>query len=619
MLLPAREVFMMVVMDRLTDRADWDTKVFDDESVALWRSEVLSWPQETFRHTAAFPLESASMLSERVFDFCIAELRCKAEYFNKTGLVFTLNAENNNIIKSDTLVPDAVRHGFKSIFDKLLAEHSIGRSEDPGAPYNGDIVLDPWRHPYRYGKSTVFEDEVVGVEDAVTCWAGEGSTCSSAEEYRDKVEYSWVYQLTHLLPSNVVFGDDGTVKITSYVNNLHPNEHASAYSLLEKLISAAVPAWDHALYGYARVEERIVHQWHKSIRRDDLAQARFDIVRAIGPDDLETGWEPSTPSASGNMGERARRPIHPEPVSAQPVTYGLENSLRSRFGGTGLQVIVKMTSIELTPEMSETAPHDPEWLLDALIAEDEVVATAIYCVESENTVPLSVAFRMRTSRMQPDFRGRVKCGHGSHRYAEEIYGTTFTPKEDSCFQSYGNTVLGQGRLVAYPTGFQYRTSQVSLCDKTKPGRYRFITLWLVDPSVRAISTANVPPQRVDWWAGAVLGAKGSRGVRGEIPPELLQVFLDQLGEALPNALKRLGLSETDLIRLTGHRKYRLPAELVEMIHQHKLIPEGLFFERESSNSDRSEFVWSCYVGLCRLRNQVYDSISWAGNPDEEWR
>ena len=80
----------------------------------------------------------------------------------------------------------------------------------------------------------------------------------------------------------------------------------------------------------------------------------------------------------------------------------------------------------------------------------DVVATAIYCVESENVTPPTIAFRMRTSLDQPDFRDRVR--YGSHQYAEEMYGTSFLPLKDSCQQSYGNTVLGQGRLVAYPTG-----------------------------------------------------------------------------------------------------------------------------------------------------------------------
>ena len=69
MLLPVREVFIMIVMDRLTNHADWHTKVSDDESVAHWRSEVLSWPQEIFSLSIALPMDLQSMLSEQVFDF----------------------------------------------------------------------------------------------------------------------------------------------------------------------------------------------------------------------------------------------------------------------------------------------------------------------------------------------------------------------------------------------------------------------------------------------------------------------------------------------------------------------------------------------------------------------
>lgn len=46
-----------------------------------------------------------------------------------------------------------------------------------------------------------------------------------------------------------------------------------------------------------------------------------------------------------------RDPLLPEPEEFKPVTYSLAGeALRDRFKDTGLQVIVKMTSIELTPK-----------------------------------------------------------------------------------------------------------------------------------------------------------------------------------------------------------------------------------------------------------------------------
>jgi len=118
-------------------------------------------------------------------------------------------------------------------------------------PYKGDAVVDPRRYQYYCPTSAVIEDEVVGVADAVNQWAGKGSVWPSAAQDIAEGRVCFL-NYGQPLPSNVAFGNDGTVKITSYVNNLHPEAHASAYPLLEKVISAALPAWDHALYGHAR-------------------------------------------------------------------------------------------------------------------------------------------------------------------------------------------------------------------------------------------------------------------------------------------------------------------------------------------------------------------------------
>jgi hypothetical protein len=45
-LLPVREVFMMVLMDRLSDKVDWHKKVFNEEIVSKWRKEALEQPED---------------------------------------------------------------------------------------------------------------------------------------------------------------------------------------------------------------------------------------------------------------------------------------------------------------------------------------------------------------------------------------------------------------------------------------------------------------------------------------------------------------------------------------------------------------------------------------------
>lgn len=45
---PVRELAMMSVMDRLTDKPDWHKKVFDEEIVSKWRKEAMTIPDEQF-------------------------------------------------------------------------------------------------------------------------------------------------------------------------------------------------------------------------------------------------------------------------------------------------------------------------------------------------------------------------------------------------------------------------------------------------------------------------------------------------------------------------------------------------------------------------------------------
>ena len=60
-----------------------------------------------------------------------------------------------------------------------------------------------------------------------------------------------------------------------------------------------------------------------------------------------------------------------------------------------------------------------------------------------------------------------------------------------------------------------------LDDTTKPGHRKILALFLVDPGIRIISTANVPPQQRDWWGEEVIKACANSGnPLGKLSPEL---------------------------------------------------------------------------------------------------
>jgi hypothetical protein len=51
-LLPVRELAMMNIMDRLTDKPDWEQKVFDEEIVAKWKKEAIEVDDEMWGQLA---------------------------------------------------------------------------------------------------------------------------------------------------------------------------------------------------------------------------------------------------------------------------------------------------------------------------------------------------------------------------------------------------------------------------------------------------------------------------------------------------------------------------------------------------------------------------------------
>lgn len=89
-----------------------------------------------------------------------------------------------------------------------------------------------------------------------------------------------------------------------------------------------------------------------------------------------------------------------------------------------------------------------------------------------------------------------------HGFLHEVYG--FPPDVDGhngsvITQDLGSVSTHEGRLLTFPNILQHRVSPFSLADKSKPGHRKILAFFLVDPNLRIISSANVPPQREDWW------------------------------------------------------------------------------------------------------------------------
>ncbi|KAK8034017.1 hypothetical protein PG993_009012 [Apiospora rasikravindrae] len=630
-----REVFMLAVMERLTDKPDWHRKVFDDAVVAKWRAEALQQPEEPLYRLAT--------------EHCIKELRDKAEHFQKTGLVPTLDAVSSCVAKSDVLVGEDLKQELVAAFDKLRADQAAANEVD-WHPRSNDMVQDIV-HPSMYclvwGKTPFVQDEVVGTTDAVTKWAGKGEptpdhgenpagpvpdsqNVAGVADHYWSAHYQW-------LPANLAFRDDGTLKFTSYINNLHPAKYEGVYRTIEKLVDRALPAWEqclsdiqphrgetpgagrryHRISPVARADDNETEGLWEELNPDVLAQLNVTLEKdemyelideldaelsdeeavalrdaAEDLDSLEADVEGLPPALLAKLPpgrlesekwKRVREPILVEPDDFTDVDYAACEKLRDKFGRSGLQVIVKMASIELTPEKPEFPTGS--WHIEGQMNE-HICATALYYLDSENVTDSSLAFRMGTSWDQWDLQ--MTAGQDAYNWLERSYGTSFGPTGSGgpCLQFFGSVGTPEGRLLAFPNVFQHRVSSFRLQDPTKPGHRRFIALWLVDPHQRIVSTANVPPQQLDWWADAVFRGGGdgseseSNGSSGTMPPEVLDLLREKQG--LADKIPAPTREQQQQNRL-------LPPEIVDMVRKNGLVLDGLM-SREEAEAHRLKLM-----------------------------
>ncbi|KAH3913763.1 hypothetical protein HBI56_079360 [Parastagonospora nodorum] len=597
-LLYVRELAMMNIMDKLTDKPDWHKKVFDEEIVAKWRKEALAIPDEELYKLAHSGGEKMpeNILNENTVDCCIKELRSKAKYFEQTGIVPTMEA-CASIAKSDTLVTQELHEALRRAFDQLKLDQQASPDWHPNSQDMVQDLVHPSMYPLVFGRTRAFPEECVGVEDAIKTWAGKGTIIPKEEELpsddnqrrglwnREVDHYSSNYQW---LPANVAFQDDGSVKLTSYINNLHPNKYPEIYRTIEKLVETTLPLWDQCLSQDEGTSRRCAGRTCPRLalvdNPDDECEANWipDNMDAcadleVDEDALEEeGYYPYDDDEDGEQLKEykwrvVRKPKLPEPVFKE-IEYAPKEGTRliDRFKETGLQIIVKMASIELDPQKAEFPTGS--WHVEGQLNE-HICGTALYYLDSENITDNNLSFRMLTSE-DLGYDSEYAVGQQSYSWMESVFGTSLgSGGGDACLQNYGSVQTRQGRLLAFPNTFQHQVSSFKLIDPAKPGHRRFIALWLVDPHMRIISTANVPPQQMSWYAENLLGttAVARKQALAKLPAELVAI------------LQERGLLTADNIALSDNAK--LPAELLDMVRGYvdaegHALPMGIEEARE---------------------------------------
>ena len=88
-------------------------------------------------------------------------------------MVPTLDA-HAAVVKSDSLVPDSLHRSLLTSFETLKADQADVPDWHPNSDDRVQNLVHPSLFPLVYNRTRAFQDEVVGVEDAIDEWSGKG-------------------------------------------------------------------------------------------------------------------------------------------------------------------------------------------------------------------------------------------------------------------------------------------------------------------------------------------------------------------------------------------------------------------------------------------------------------
>ncbi|KAJ2234167.1 hypothetical protein IWW45_003620 [Coemansia sp. RSA 485] len=271
----------------------------------------------------------------------------------------------------------------------------------------------------------------------------------------------------HWLPTDIYVNQDGSVDFKSYINNIHPEEHADMYVPISKIISKAIPLLEQALTDWEHPRDlRIPYDFDTCLEfpteHPATLEGKFNLYSEEYYQAVDE-WKDTIIDTTPDPEEfvEPERPMVP---------YSLRNK--------NLQVVVEITDKGRT-YLSDTASEN-------------IIATAEYYYDSKGEKPLTIEFE---EAIKTDL---YSIGDGYDLLAyDTLYGFSTGDKGDNHVQLAGYINVKQGRLICYPNVYE-QGNDFHRCSDLKR-----LTIYFVDPSVRIVSTAIVSPQQKDWWTKTV--------------------------------------------------------------------------------------------------------------------
>ena len=340
-------------------------------------------------------------------------------------------------------------------------------------PESDNQVLDlihPSLHFFRIGRT-----HVVGRTDTV-----HGTRPISFLEYeedRPDLRDDATSYHNQWLPTDFEVSSTGRVRPLGYINNLHPLEHREMYSTISAILERFIPLLQRTVSDALRTSRPFAIEARPMEWYDDIPEPGRDADSEVWRE-----WE-----------EKEKWPVVPDPLPFVPPRQNERVTLSLK--GRILQVIVKLANIVLTPD-KPTYPGG-SWHVEGM-SNESIVATGLYYHTCENITESRLDFRWTLSHGDDSFDNHLDYQQDDHKGFMVVYGLG---RNVVLNQELGGIVAQEGKCVAFPNVYQHCVAPFELADKSRPGHRKILCFFLVDPTVRVLSTSDVPPQQTAWWDG----------------------------------------------------------------------------------------------------------------------
>ena len=346
-------------------------------------------------------------------------------------MISTLDLEPA-VVKSDSIIDPMLKEELKAACVPLEDVPARHKDWHPGSDQKVLDLVHPSLFPLIYGRSRVLQSGKVGVHDCVN-FTGKGNIVKIPDDSEVKVSnsYNVGYNIAsrgnpkfwskefQWLPCDVTFvGEDG-VKITSYINNLHPAQNTTLYSVVERIIAKSIPLWNEALSSVRAQNERKP--------RIDQEGTDYEFPQGQEAPKTEGSEEEDEWERQENWKRSTRVLVLPEPGEYKPFVPSAKRkvNLRKQFAEEGLQVIVKLANVELNPEKPEY--EGGSWHIEGQLNE-HICASALYYYDCKNITDSFLAFRHRISSDEVELKAYDQVR--SKLFPHETF-TWLAIKEDS--------------------------------------------------------------------------------------------------------------------------------------------------------------------------------------------